>query len=102
MANFIPVSYLYKKALDDKTRTVFGERNVPTLPNIRFSAGCCALWCPNCYYACLAVRMGESCLVGFGSVPGGHLAMRAAFRNRHGIAVSLLDFKLESQLTAQS
>ncbi|XP_077974725.1 cornifelin homolog [Styela clava] len=51
---------------------------------------CCAFWFGNFYYACIAQRMGENCCVGCsgypaGCVPGGHLAMRSAFRNRHGI-----------------
>ncbi|XP_039252169.1 placenta-specific gene 8 protein-like isoform X2 [Styela clava] len=57
---------------------------------------CCALWFGNCYYACISSRMGENCCVGCsgypsGCVPGGHLAMRAAFRNKHGIAGSICD-----------
>lgn len=52
---------------------------------------CCVWWVGSCYYACIANRMNESGCVGCcghpaGCVPGGHLAMRAAFRNKHGIA----------------
>ncbi|XP_039253117.2 placenta-specific gene 8 protein-like [Styela clava] len=57
---------------------------------------CCSLWLGNCFYACLAKRMGDNCCVGCsgypaGCVPGGHLAMRSAFRNKHGIQGTICD-----------
>lgn len=57
------------------------------------SSGLCSFFLGGCYYACLATTMGEHCCVGCsghgaGVVPGGHVAMRAAFRNKHGIPVS--------------
>lgn len=56
----------------------------------------CSFFLGGCYYACLATTMGEHCCVGCsghgaGIVPGGHVAMRAAFRNRHGIPGSICD-----------
>ncbi|XP_039252188.2 cornifelin homolog A-like [Styela clava] len=57
---------------------------------------CCSFWLGNFHYACIATRMGEHCCVGCsgypaGCVPGGHLAMRSAFRNKHGIQGSICD-----------
>lgn len=51
---------------------------------------CCVCLLGNCYYCTIATRMGDSACVGLcgypgGWVPGGHLAMRSAFRNKHGI-----------------
>lgn len=57
------------------------------------SVVCCSFFLGPLYYACVANSMGENCCVGCsghsaGVVPGGHMAMRAAFRNKHGIPVS--------------
>lgn len=57
---------------------------------------CCVFWLGQCYYGCIADRMGENCCVGYsgysgGCVPGGHLAMRSHFRGKHGIEGSICD-----------
>ena len=61
--------------------------------NCFFLPVCCAFWCNNFYYACLAARMNENCCVGCsgdpaGCVPGGHIAMRTKLRAQNNIHVS--------------
>lgn len=56
----------------------------------------CAYFLGSCYYGCVAKRMGENSCVGSnghatGCIPGGHMAMRAVFRTKHGISGSICD-----------